>query len=381
MARGGSLGHRPWGGRLCRTWSARGVLPPQPNFWLRNFGGVLEWFSRRPSLSNTLHVPPRNAKRRNHQARAGPRLAFETLERSHWPGLRHYVRCLGQRMGCAALCTDYPGRRLPWSLSTRIVATLTKPQMLLRITNKYLSIRHIAMYQVPVAVLFLSTCVGLACGSKSSPNSNLPLNANRVAAEHLNWMTPLLMKDDQHTVLKFDDISTTDGQATIGQYNGLLFEGLTVVNISDSSILDDEDRDCATSHPNTLVSSSYPDGQFPQIKIGAARSSDDHPSPMFDLVSISIKPRQKRSSDYVLIAYKFWQLRNGKNEAIVAHVKFDGTGHHAVAHSEFEKYGIELKNLTAVEIAVVDDSKQDFAFCLDDLGVRIHNMTDNEISG
>ncbi|KAH7071573.1 hypothetical protein BKA63DRAFT_605585 [Paraphoma chrysanthemicola] len=237
------------------------------------------------------------------------------------------------------------------------------------------------MYEVPVAVLFLSTCFGLARGSKSGPNSNLPLKANRVAAEHLNWMTPLLINDDQHIVLNFDDISTTDGQATIGQYNGLLFEGLTVVNVSDSSILDDEDRDCATSHPNTLFSSSYPDGQLPRIKIEAAQSCDDYSSPMFDLVSISMKPRQKRSSDYVLIAYKLWQIRNGKTETISFSVKFDGIGHHTVVHTDFEEYGWELKNLTAVEIAVVEDSKQDFAFCLDDLGVRIHNMTDSEISG
>jgi hypothetical protein len=129
-----------------------------------------------------------------------------------------------------------------------------------------------------------------------------------------------------------------------------------------------------------LVSSSYPDIQFPQIKIGAARSSDGNSSLVFDIVSLSIKPRLKRSSDPVLIKYKFWQVRNGKTEAIESVLVFHGVGHHAVAHVEFEKYGFILENLTAVEIAVVEDSKLDYAFCLDDLGVRIHNMTGSEIS-
>jgi hypothetical protein len=148
---------------------------------------------------------------------------------------------------------------------------------------------------------------------------------------------------------------------------------MTVVNVTSSSILDDEDSDCATSFPNTLVSSSYPDdGQSPKIKIGAAQSSDGNSSPIFDIVSLSIKPRQKRSSDPVIIEYKFWQLRNGKTEAIVLHQVFHGIGHHAVTHVEYEKYRFYIRDLTTVEITVVEDSKVDFAFCIDDLGVRIH---------
>jgi hypothetical protein len=101
---------------------------------------------------------------------------------------------------------------------------------------------------------------------------------------------------------------------------------------------------------------------------------------MFDIVSLSIKPRQKRSSDPVLIKYQFWQVRNGKTEAIDLHQIFHGFGHHAITHTDFEKYGFNIKDLTAVEIVIVEDSKLDFAFCLDDLGIRIHSMTDNEIS-
>jgi hypothetical protein len=101
---------------------------------------------------------------------------------------------------------------------------------------------------------------------------------------------------------------------------------------------------------------------------------------MFDIVSLSIKPRQKRFSDPVLIKYKFWGVRNGRAEAMGLHQIFHGVGHHGVTHTDFEKYGFIIKDLTAVEITVVDDSKLDFAFCLDDLGVRIHSMTDGEIS-
>jgi hypothetical protein len=154
---------------------------------------------------------------------------------------------------------------------------------------------------------------------------------------------------------------------------------MATVDVFKSSVLDDEDSDCATSFPNALVSSWYPGGQFPKIKIGAARSSDGNSSLKSEIVSLSIKPRQKRSSDPVIIEYKFWQFRNGKTEAILLHQIFHGVGHHAVTHVDFENYGFNIKDLTAVEFAVVEDSKVNFAFCLDDLGVRIHGTTDSVI--
>ncbi|CAN9318051.1 unnamed protein product [Alternaria alternata] len=157
------------------------------------------------------------------------------------------------------------------------------------------------MYDISVAVLLISTWVELAYAYSVGPNSHLLVNTDRLAAERLNWETLLPIKNDQSMVLNFDDIATTDGQAAIELYNGLLFEGLTVVNISDSSLLDDEDKDCATSHTNTLISFSYPEGQLPQIKIGAAQFDDGNSSPIFDLLSLSIKPRSKRHSDPVLI--------------------------------------------------------------------------------
>ncbi|RYN29784.1 hypothetical protein AA0112_g7082 [Alternaria arborescens] len=231
------------------------------------------------------------------------------------------------------------------------------------------------MYKTLSAVLLISTRVWFACGHNTSPSSYLLVNADHIAAQRLNWQTPLSTKDDRSTVLNFDDISTTDGQAAIELYDGLLFEGLTVVNVTDSSLLDDEDRDCATSHTNTLISFSHPEGQTPQIKIGPAQLNDKTSSPMFDLLSLSIKPRQKRSSDPVLIRYKFWQILDGKTEITHLDLVFHDVGHHAATHVDFERYGYTIRNLTAFEIAVMEDSKLDFAFCLDDLGVRIHNAT------
>ncbi|KAB2103287.1 hypothetical protein AG0111_0g8572 [Alternaria gaisen] len=231
------------------------------------------------------------------------------------------------------------------------------------------------MYKTLSAVLLISTRVWFTRGYNISPASYLLLNAGHLAGQRLNWQTPLSTKDDWSIVLDFDGISTTDGQAAIELYNGLLFEGLTVVNVTDSSLLDDEDRDCATSHTNTLISFSHPEGQTPQIKIGAAQLDDEMSSPMFDLLSLSIKPRQKQSSDPVLIRYKFWQIQNGKTETAYLDLVFHGVGHHTVAHVDFERYGYTIRNLTAFEINVMENSKLDFAFCLDDLGVRIHNTT------
>ncbi|CAN9463275.1 unnamed protein product, partial [Alternaria alternata] len=177
----------------------------------------------------------------------------------------------------------------------------------------------------------------------------------------------------------FDDISTTDGQAAIELYNGLLFEGLTVVNVTDSSLLDDEDRDCATSHTNTLISFSHPEVQTPQIKIGAAQPNDKTSSPMFDLLALSIKPRQKRSSDPVVIRYKFWQTQDDKTETTYLDLVFHGVDHHAIVHVDFERYGYTIRNLTAFEITVMENNQLDFAFCLDDLGVRFHSTTQSQM--
>jgi hypothetical protein len=150
--------------------------------------------------------------------------------------------------------------------------------------------------------------------------------------------------------------------------------------VSDSSLLDNEDRDCATSHTNTLVSFSYSEGQLPQIKIGAAHLNDKTSLPMFDLLSLSIKPRQKRYSDPVLIRYKFWQIQDGKTETTYIDLAFHGVDHHAIAHVDFERYGYTIRSLTAFEITVMENDKMDFAFCLDDLGVRIHNTTGGKVT-
>jgi hypothetical protein len=101
---------------------------------------------------------------------------------------------------------------------------------------------------------------------------------------------------------------------------------------------------------------------------------------MFDLLSLSIKPRQKRSSDPVVIRYKFWQILDGKIETTYLDLVFHGVGHHAIAHVDFEKYGYTIRNLTAFEITVMENNKLDFAFCLDDLGVRIHDMTGGRVT-
>jgi hypothetical protein len=57
------------------------------------------------------------------------------------------------------------------------------------------------MYNVLIAVLLMSTRMGLARGHNINPSLNLLLNANSLAAERLDWMTPLLEKDDQSTML------------------------------------------------------------------------------------------------------------------------------------------------------------------------------------
>jgi hypothetical protein len=101
---------------------------------------------------------------------------------------------------------------------------------------------------------------------------------------------------------------------------------------------------------------------------------------MFDLLSLSIKPPQKRSSDPVVIRYKFWQILDGKIETTYLDLVFHGVGHHAIAHVDFEKYGYTIRNLTAFEITVMENNKLDFAFCLDDLGVRIHDMTGGRVT-
>jgi hypothetical protein len=92
-------------------------------------------------------------------------------------------------------------RRLPLLLFTRIVAALSEPQRYPKSSEGISSNRQIAMYEVPVAVLLISTCVGLARGSNISPNSNLLLNDNRLAAERLDWRTPLSIKDDPFIML------------------------------------------------------------------------------------------------------------------------------------------------------------------------------------
>lgn len=57
-----------------------------------------------------------------------------------------------------------------------------------------------------------------------------------------------------------------------------------------------------------------------------------------------------------------------------------GVGNHAVTHVDFEKYGYTIRDLTAVEFAVMEDGKVDYALCLDDLGVRIRNITGSDVS-
>jgi hypothetical protein len=57
------------------------------------------------------------------------------------------------------------------------------------------------MYKTPFAVLLVSIRVGFACGYIISPNSYPLLNADHLAAQRLNWQTPLPISNDQHMVL------------------------------------------------------------------------------------------------------------------------------------------------------------------------------------
>jgi hypothetical protein len=57
------------------------------------------------------------------------------------------------------------------------------------------------MYEISVAILLITTCVGLVRGYAISPDSNLLLNQNRLAVDRLDWKTPAPAKDDQAIVL------------------------------------------------------------------------------------------------------------------------------------------------------------------------------------
>lgn len=59
------------------------------------------------------------------------------------------------------------------------------------------------MYILSVAVVLLSTHLGLAGGYSIRPNSNLQvlINANRLENERLHWKSPFSTKNDQAIVL------------------------------------------------------------------------------------------------------------------------------------------------------------------------------------
>jgi hypothetical protein len=92
-------------------------------------------------------------------------------------------------------------RELPSPRSTGIVAALYKPQHCQNTSEAIFSHGDITMYKTLSAVLLISTRVWFACGYNISPNSYLLLNTDRLAAQRLNWQTPLSTKDDRSTVL------------------------------------------------------------------------------------------------------------------------------------------------------------------------------------
>lgn len=92
-------------------------------------------------------------------------------------------------------------RRLPLLLFARILAAMNEPQRCQKPSEGISSNSHNAMYKVSVAVLLISTCVGLARSTNIRPNLNLLLNANRLATESLDLQTPLLTKGDQSIAL------------------------------------------------------------------------------------------------------------------------------------------------------------------------------------
>jgi hypothetical protein len=92
-------------------------------------------------------------------------------------------------------------RRLPSLLPTTIAAALRKPQRCPKSSEDICYKGDTAMYDIPVAVWLLSAWMELAYPYKISPNSHLLLNTDRLAAERLNWETPLPIKKDQSMVL------------------------------------------------------------------------------------------------------------------------------------------------------------------------------------
>jgi hypothetical protein len=92
-------------------------------------------------------------------------------------------------------------RELPSLLSTGVVAAWNKPQHCRKQPEAIFSQGDITMYKSLFAVLLVSTRAGFACGYIISPNSYPLLNADHLAAQRLNWQTPLSTKEDQSVVL------------------------------------------------------------------------------------------------------------------------------------------------------------------------------------
>jgi hypothetical protein len=92
-------------------------------------------------------------------------------------------------------------RGLPSPRSTDVVATLNKPQYRPKSSEAIFSHGDITMYKTLSAVLLISTRVWFAYGYNTSPSSYLLLNTDHLAAQRLNWQTPLSTKDDRSTVL------------------------------------------------------------------------------------------------------------------------------------------------------------------------------------
>lgn len=68
------------------------------------------------------------------------------------------------------------------------------------------------MYEGLFAVFLISIRVGFACGYVISPNSYPLLDADHLAAQRLNWQTPISTKEDQSMVLNVCGTSECNGK-------------------------------------------------------------------------------------------------------------------------------------------------------------------------
>ncbi|KAL8934892.1 MAG: hypothetical protein Q9216_005683 [Gyalolechia sp. 2 TL-2023] len=182
--------------------------------------------------------------------------------------------------------------------------------------------------------------------------------------------------------LTFDNTTTTSGFATLpSPYHHLSFSAYNIFRPRDPAfegIITPNDYNCAVSPPNALLGSRLGSNlQSPSFQIAdeVAMTKDGlHPS--FDLRSFYIKPMDAPLPGTRINVKGF---RFGQGEELKWHVDFP-SGYHLPFLVKMEEYSREKwEKLTRVEItADFGEDDLDWEFCLDDLELDFHNISDEE---